>query len=37
MDPGFRKKLEKLGKQKYCELVSELQKSIINENATALS
>ena len=27
---GFRKKLEKLGKQKGCELVCEWQKSIIN-------
>ncbi|XP_065894356.1 uncharacterized protein [Dysidea avara] len=27
---GFRKKFEKLGKQKDCELVSEWQKSIIN-------
>ena len=27
---GFRKKLDKLGKQKDCELVSEWQKSIIN-------
>lgn len=27
---GFRKKLEKLGKQKACELVYEWQKSIIN-------
>jgi len=27
---GFRKKLEKLSKQKNCELISEWQKSIIN-------
>ena len=27
---GFHKKLEKLGKQKNCEMVAEWQKSIIN-------
>ena len=30
MYTGFRKKLDKLGKQKNCEVISEWQKSIIN-------
>ena len=30
MYTGFRKKLDKLGKQKNCEIVTEWQKSIIN-------